>query len=149
MTEPTRLALIDTSVWVSALINARGFPAQILDALFRNEFVPVISPALLQEIAEVLRRPRFRRYDIPQDAVDTVLQLLEDRGVRVVPTGRLHLCRDPRDDFLLETAILGRAQFLISRDEDLTRDLDLLDQMRSHGIQVLTVNDFLKVLREG
>lgn len=44
------------------------------------------------------------------------------------------LCRDPDDDLILETAVLGGAQFAVSRDDDLNADNDLIAQMSAHGV---------------
>lgn len=55
--------VVDTNVWVSALINPHGPPAQVLAALKRNAFEPILAKALLDELVEVVRRPRLRRYD--------------------------------------------------------------------------------------
>jgi len=57
--------------------------------------------------------------------------------------GYLNLCRDPRDDMVLETAIAGKATHIVSRDEDLRRDVDLVRELEARGIQVVTVNNFL------
>ena len=57
--------------------------------------------------------------------------------------GYLNLCRDPRDDTVLETAIAGKATHIVSRDEDLRRDVDLVRELEARGIQVVTVNNFL------
>ncbi len=65
------------------------------------------------------------------------------------PTGELHLCRDPADDFLLETALLGQAGYMVTRDDDLKRDLELIQQMEEQGIQVLSVRQFLKLVESG
>ena len=67
--------------------------------------------------------------------------------VRLVPvSGDLRLCRDPDDDIILETAIQGGATYVVSRDEDVTRDLDLLDHLRERGIETITVQRFLVLL---
>lgn len=69
---------------------------------------------------------------------------------RIVNTeGRLKLCRDPRDDMVLEIAIIGRATHIVSRDEDLTRDKDLVRELETRGIQIVTVNNFLLELAAG
>jgi predicted nucleic acid-binding protein len=44
-------------------------------------------------------------------------------------TGDLHLCRDVGDDMVLETALNGRATHIVSRDGDLVRSLDLMQQL--------------------
>jgi putative PIN family toxin of toxin-antitoxin system len=60
--------------------------------------------------------------------------------------GQLKLCRDQRDDMFLDTAITGGAGYLISRDDDLKGDSDLMEQMRAHGVKVITVSHFLSEL---
>lgn len=42
--------------------------------------------------------------------------------------------------------MLGGARYLVSRDEDLTRDLTLVETLRDQGIDVVTVARFLELL---
>lgn len=144
--EPPRV-LVDTNVWVSALLNSQGAPARVLDAFREGRFVPVVCQELLQEIEAVLARPRIRRrYRVSRDQVRVILALLRDRAVEVFPIGSFKPCRDPDDDLLLETAILGRAQYVVSRDDDIKRDLDLIEQMKRCRVEVLSVAQFLQLL---
>jgi uncharacterized protein len=139
--------LVDTNVWISAFINAAGAPARVLDAFLVEQFTPVVSDALLEEIRDMLHRPRIRRrWRLRADDVATALALLQDRTVQVIPTGALHLCRDPDDDILLETAIIGGARFFVSRDDDVKRDLELMSRLRERGVVVLSVAQFLSLV---
>lgn len=147
MPEAAPRAFVDTNVWISALINAAGAPARMLDAVLEERFVLVVSQALFDEIREVLARPRVRqRCRFSDDDLSAIFALLRDRAIEVSPAGELQMCRDPDDDILLETAILGGAQYAISRDDDLKRDLDLTERLREHGVEVLSVAQFLRVL---
>jgi putative PIN family toxin of toxin-antitoxin system len=130
------LVVIDTNVWVSAFLNRKGFPAQMKDAWVNGEFEIVLSTPLLQEISDVLHRPKIKdKYDISEDEINQFLELLLRRAVLVVISGQVNLCRDQRDYMFLETAIEGRAGYLISRDDDLKGDSDLCEQMRVHGVE--------------
>lgn len=64
------------------------------------------------------------------------------------PRGELHLCRDPRDDVVLETALLGRANYAVSRDDDLKRDLELMQKMQQREVRVVSVSQFLSFLEK-
>ena len=65
----------------------------------------------------------------------------------VVPTsGELQICRDPDDDEILEAAIGGKARYLVTRDDDLKRDLDLIKMARRQGVRVVSVRQFLRQL---
>ena len=124
--------LIDTNVWVSAFINPHGYPARLKNAWLAGAFEVIVSLPLLEEIAEVLARPRIqRKYHIDQTEIADFLRLLAARGIAVVPLGELDLCRDPDDNLILETAILGQARYAISRDDDIKGDRELVMQMEA------------------
>lgn len=144
------VVLVDTNVWVSAFINPSGFPARLVRAWLDNKFQIVVSLPLLEELAEVLTRPRItRKYPIHAADVEEFLQLLIRHSHIVVPTGAVRECRDPDDDLILETAILGQAQYAVSRDDDIKRDLDLIQHLQAHGVTVLSVQQFLTKLASG
>lgn len=141
------VVLVDTNVWVSALINPRGHPAQVVNAWLDGRFYVIVSPPLSQELSEVLHRPRIRqKRQIEENDVQRLLNLLQVQVVNVGVRGDLRLCRDPDDDIVLETAIMGHAQYAISRDDDLKMDSELVKQMATHGITVLSVRQFLMLL---
>ena len=142
-----RLVVIDTNVWVSAFLNRKGFPARIKDAWVKGEFEVVLSSPLLRELSEVLHRPGIKdKYDLVEDEITQFIELLVRRCVLVDIAGQLKLCRDQRHDMFLDTAITARAGYLISRDDDLKGDNDLTEQMRAHGVKVITVSHFLSEL---
>ena len=143
------VAVVDTSVLVSAFLNPGGFPARVLAAAQRRRFTLVTSAPLLEELREVLSRPRLTRArnTTPADA-DVFVQSIADAASQVPVSDTLQLCRDPDDDVLLETAIVGGATHIVSRDEDITRDLELLAQLEKRGIKAMTVSRFLAEVGE-
>jgi len=141
------VVLIDTNVWVSAFINPHGNPAKLKAAWTQNRFQAVISVPLLDELAEVLARPRIlTKYHLDAGEISEFLRLLAARALKVTPTGSLRVCRDPDDDVILETALLGHASHAVSRDDDIKRDRDLIAQMEVNGIKVLSVQQFVDLL---
>lgn len=142
-------AVVDTSVWVSAVLTRTGPPARIRRAFEDGRFTGVTSEPLLDELAGVLARPRLvSRYRLtPEDAADLVgpPRVLSEQ---VVVTGGVRVCRDPKDDMVIETAINGRADVLVSRDADLKRAPEVAAALAEHGIRVLTVQHFLDALDE-
>jgi putative PIN family toxin of toxin-antitoxin system len=138
------VALIDTNVWVSALINPRGFPAKTRDAWLARKYQIVVSKPLLEELEDVLHRSRIQqRFGVTEAQAEELLLLITEKATPVEISGELHLCRDARDDMLLETAIVGGATHIVSRDEDITRDPELLEQLKNRRIKAVTVSRFL------
>ena len=138
---------IDTNIWISVFISPFGPPAAIISEWQQGRFVPIVSEALVDEIRTVLMRPRIqRRLRRSQSDINALLDEFGSKARYVTPTGTLHLCRDPNDDIMIETAILGRADYIVSRDDDLKRDLALMATLRAYGTEVLTVAQFLDLL---
>lgn len=141
------VVLLDTNVWVSAFLNKQGPPARIVQAWLDGAIDIVIALPILEEIGDVLRRPRIKKkYQIDEEEVVQHLRLIA-AGAAVVPVaGTLKLCRDPDDDVVLEIAIAGGAKYLVTRDDDLKGDPDLIRQMKEHGVRVMSVSRFLATL---
>ena len=140
--------LLDANVWISAFLNPFGHPAQLRTAWLKNRFVAVVSPTLLEEIRTTLNQPRLaRKYTLSGAEIEQFLELLLVRSLVVFPTGAFKGCRDSRDNFLLEAALLGRAEYLVSRDDDLKRDVELIGAMEQEGIRILSVQQFIRHLK--
>jgi putative PIN family toxin of toxin-antitoxin system len=141
------IAVLDTNIWVSAFLNPSGFPARLVKAGRDGHFTVVSSLPLLDELQDVLKRPRIMKIrQYAQTEYETFIACV-GAVVQLVPvSGELRLCRDHDDDIVLETALRGNATYVVSRDEDLTRDLDLTDRLHERGIKSVTVQRFLDEL---
>jgi putative PIN family toxin of toxin-antitoxin system len=138
------VVLLDANVWVSAFINPAGAPARLLAAWLDQRFEIVISLPLLEELSGVLTRPRItQKYPITTRQVEEFLQLLSRLAQLVVTTGSVHECRDPDDDVVLETALVGHARYVVTRDPDLVTQLD------ARGVLVMSVRQFLESIEAG
>ncbi|HXZ44373.1 MAG TPA: putative toxin-antitoxin system toxin component, PIN family [archaeon] len=139
--------VVDTNVWVSAFLNPRGYPARLILRWRAGDLRVVTSPPLLDELARVLARPRLQRVRPFTDTEARLYLLMIQAGAEVVtPTGQLRICRDASDDLVLETALLGRARYLVSRDADMIRDLSLVRLFAKPGVRIATVQQFLRLL---
>lgn len=142
------VVVIDTNVWVSGFLNPEGYPALLIQSGKTGSFSIVSSLPLLDELQEVLLRPRIMKVRRSTEAdVEAYLASIVAVAQLVPVSGDIRLCRDPDDDVILETAIQGRASYVVSRDEDVTRDLDLIDHLREHGIETITVQRLIDRLQ--
>ena len=128
-------AVVDTNVWVSGLIAPEGAPRQVIEALRTGRIECVVSWALAEEIVDVLRRPRLHRLGVTEDDVQAVLTilgpLLPDVDVDVP-------IRDPNDARVVSAALAGRADAIITGDQDLIDDEALVTWLRERGVAVLS-----------
>jgi uncharacterized protein len=136
-------AVVDTNILVRALIKPQGTVGPVLRQFRDGEYRLLYSETLLAELVDVLSRPRIRdKYGIGTDDVATVLALIDLRGELIVPRRRITVCRDPKDNQVLEAATAGRADVIVSGDDDLL----VLDPFE--GIPIVTPAVFLALLEK-
>lgn len=113
-------AVVDTNILVRALIKPQGPTGPVLLRLRDAAYSLVYSESLLSELVDVLSRPRIQgKYHLTEADVRVVLALVRLRGVGVEPERRITACRDVKDNQVLEAAIAGRADVIVSADDDL------------------------------
>jgi putative PIN family toxin of toxin-antitoxin system len=140
-------AVVDTNVWVSALISPRGTPGKILDAYLAGRFVLVVSEPLFEELARVLKRPRLaRRHGATPARVDELVAGFRERAEVLQIAGTVQHCRDPKDDMVGETAVLGRVGVLVTGDPDFDGSPIVVAALSEIGTRILTPATFLAEL---
>jgi len=141
--------VVDTNVWVSSLITSSKTAGEIVEAWRNERFKLVISQQQLTEIAEVLHRDKFLisyRFDIK--AVADILDSIAANADRVTLKGNIRICRDPDDNIILETAVRGKAKYLISGDKDITDDKEVMSYLAHHGVSVISPSTFLALINK-
>src|SRR3984957_1947037 len=78
----------------------------------------LVSEATMNELADVLARPKFDRYISLSDR-QQFLRLLGRIAEFVSIEYPVRVCRDPKDDKFLEVALSGRADLILTGDADL------------------------------
>ncbi len=141
-------AVIDTNVWVSAIINPFGYPAVLRKHFENGDFITVVSEPILDEISDVLSRPRIKdKYNIEPEDIEELLLLIEEKAEHVMVSGDVAVCRDKDDNLIIETAIKGNAQYLVTRDDDVKFDKKVSAFLSQYGIAILSVAKFLKLIK--
>lgn len=128
----------DTNVLVSAAIKPHGrFATQLRQGAFHL----LVSDAVLNELIDVLNRPRLRqKYNLTPHYIHAYLHLIRLRSEYVEPTETITACRDEKDNKFLELAVAGKAEALVSNDADLL----VLHPFRD--IPIVSVADFGDIL---
>ena len=107
----------DTNVLISGAIAPAGKQRAVLVHIRQNAKL-LISAAGLYEVRTRLNRPKFDRYLDLDERHEFLRELALTAEVIEVP-GHLRVCRDPDDDKIIETAIVGRADCLVTGDADI------------------------------
>lgn len=134
--------VIDSNVWIAALISPAGTARQLVDAVLDHDIDILMSESTFAELESRLDRPKFERYREP-DAWNLFLSELVELALWHEDAGTAAgISRDADDDKFLALAVTGQADAIISGDGD------LLELVTHEGIPILTPSQFLQRLRE-
>jgi predicted nucleic acid-binding protein len=90
----------------------------------------------------------LRRYRLPPEDVAGIVMLTSEKGLRIDDPRITPVSRDPRDDIFVALAVAAGAEYLVSRDDDLKRDPNVVNHLAAAGCQVVTVRTVLERLAD-
>lgn len=132
-------AVLDTNVLISGIFWS-GSPSKILDAWTDEKFNIVVSEPILAEYSRVLKNFEKRKKRTDGIARSWILYIAQN-SILVEVSKEFKICRDPFDDMFLECAVSGRAEYIISGDQDLLEVKEFMSR------KVITPSEFLKKLK--
>ncbi|HJX23620.1 MAG TPA: putative toxin-antitoxin system toxin component, PIN family [Candidatus Bathyarchaeia archaeon] len=128
--------VIDTNVLVSAFINNGKARKLVLKLL--QEHTVISSSQMLAELADVLSRDKF---SVTSSQVDRFISILAGKAKMVsVHSSSKVIPEDPDDDIVLNTALSGKADYIVSGDKH------LLKIACCEKTQILSVNEFIQII---
>lgn len=90
----------------------------------------MFSEETLNEFIAVSKRPKFQNY-FTEEKIMELFRLFEKYGELVKIVRNVQICRDTNDDFLINLALSGKANYLVSGDSD------LLEIGKVEGIKIM------------
>ena len=135
------VVVFDTVVFVRALINPHSYWGRLVFEHYQ-EYRLMVSPPILSEIIEVLKRPELVSRVSALEGVDVgrVLEILKQADV-VIPGEEPQASRDVKDNKFIAAAKAANANYLVSEDHD------LLDIVKYEDTPIITTREFLEVLK--
>lgn len=137
--------MLDTSVLVAGTRSAQGASRRLLHGVRERLLLPLVSVPLVSEYEDVLLRPEHLAAAGATEAdmlalIDDILAVAEpvDRHYLVRP-----LLRDPADHHVVETAVNGQADLLVSFNVR-----DLAAAARLYAFRCVTPGDALRELQK-
>ena len=127
--------VLDTNVLVSGIVFPKSVLGQAVQKGAADNTV-LFSDVSWSELTRVLFHSKFDRYTSLQNRRIAFEKLA---GKRVTITQRVRACRDPKDDMILEVALNGKADLIISGDKD------LLSLRSFSGIPILSPAQYIAI----
>lgn len=125
--------VFDTNILVSALVFPGGRGEAALRRIVEEQDQLAISRPILDELLGILGR-KFAR---DAEALAHAAVFLSELGILVKPRQRLRVVKDDPDNRILECAIAGRADAIV------TGDKALLGLREYQGVRILSLREYL------
>ena len=133
--------VVDTNVFVSGLLKTSVTCRRIIHKLSKKEFILIVSHEILEELIEVIGRPKFHHI-IMRETAEKLIKAIRAKAILVKPSKKLNLVKnDPDDDRFLEAALEGKADFLV------TGDKNLLSLRTFHTTDIVSPAEFIKLIK--
>jgi len=127
-----RRAVFDTNIYLSAFTFG-GKPEVLFEMARAGRIQLVVSTSILAELASILKN----KFAWDDEDIRQVLRVVGRHAELVKPATRLRVLEDDADNRVLECAVEGRTDWIISGD----RHLRNLREFK--GIPIIRVSDFL------
>lgn len=133
--------ILDTNIWVSALLFPNSKPSKILK-LWNDDIVSIIiSDFIVKELIRVLSYKKLRKYitgkeHIIKSILNEIIEITE--YIELTENNENISIRDHNDIPIIQTLLQSKADYLISGDKDV---LELNDQL-----PIITLEEFWGIL---
>ena len=128
--------LLDSNIFISSL-GWKGKPRVIFEKCLHGELELVTSADQLDELMRVMDYPKFK---FTEEQKQTMLGIITAIATVVEIPKKLEVIEeDPDDDIILETAVVGNADYVVSGDPH------LLGLGEFGKIKIVTANEFLGI----
>ena len=125
--------VFDTNIFISALVIPGGQAEKAIRRITEGTDTLLISKPIIGEILSVLSR-KFSR---DSEALSRVAVFLSDLSTIVHPAKRIHVLADEADNRVIECAVGGRADAIVTGDKEM---LDLKEYLR---IRIISLKEYL------
>lgn len=131
----TKRFVLDSNILISGLVWPDSIPAKAIEKALNSEVL--ISENLERELVEVFSRKKFDKFKSQLERENS-LRAFINKCILIEVKSVINVCRDIKDNMILELAKDGNAILIVSGDDD------LISLNPFEGIQIITARDFLE-----
>lgn len=130
--------VLDTNVFVSGIFW-KGDSYQVLNTWREGKFILLTSIETIIEVAKVLKD--FKIQLLEEERKGWISLIIQNSYI-IEPKEKISIIKDdPKDDIFIETAIAGKADYIVSKDNH------LLKVKEFRRIKIVTPEEFLKIIK--
>ncbi|MBI3052381.1 putative toxin-antitoxin system toxin component, PIN family [Candidatus Woesearchaeota archaeon] len=129
--------VLDTNTVISAAISDDGTSYKVFELLLTGAIENITTKEIIAEVKDVFSRPRISKLIGPED-MNSFIQTFEKSSIKIEAISEFEAVpEDPDDNMILEAAVDGNADYILSWDNH------LLQIGNFKGIKIITPKDFL------
>lgn len=129
---------MDTNIWVSAIIQGKLGDLLAMPVVYGVEFLRCKD--LTDEIQEVLSRKKIANY--LTEPASRHIALFEAATTPIRIRHQFVGCRGPKDNYLFDLAVQGKAEYIVSGDRDVR------ETTTDKPIETVTLAKFKEILKQ-
>lgn len=129
--------VLDTNILIAAMITKGTPPDRLYQAWLKGEIELVTSTVQMAEVADILARPRLRKY-LDADEAAAIVENIDTLALILDAPPDVDLSPDPKDNPILAAAIAGKAGLIVSGDKK-----HMLALGEVEGISIVTARNAL------
>lgn len=135
--------VVDTNIIISGLLTTSTPPSQILNAIYNNKVILIVSDEIVTEYLRVLEYPHIRKYKkITDETIRDLACFFIENTERVEVFSNIKKSKDPDDNKFLSLAVDGQADFIVTGDK-----ADLVSLNEVEHIPILTARLLVEKLK--
>lgn len=125
--------ILDTNIFISALVFG-GVPEKVLRVVLKQDIQVITSPVLQAEAIDIITK----KFPLSLEDMYLLEEEMQKSFIIVRPSMVVNIARDKDDNRVLEAAVEGECNFIITGDQD------LLDLEKYKNIKIITPSQFLE-----
>lgn len=126
--------VFDTNIFISAIVIPGGQAEKAISNMVEGMDTLLISKPIINEVLSVLSR----KFSQDSEAVSRVAVYLSELAIIVHPKKAVHVLKDEPDNRILECAISGKADVIV------TGDKEMLELDEYSGIKIISLREYLE-----
>jgi len=126
--------VFDTNIFISALVIPESLAEKAISRIIEGQDKLVISPDIIKEVLLVLSS----KFDREREALSHVAVILLDLGEWVRPDQRVRVFRDEPDNRILECAVFGKTDLIVTGDKEMLRLKEY------NGVKIASLRGYLE-----
>src|SRR3989344_31482 len=109
--------VLDTNVFISGIFWSGNYCSQLIDKWKNKEIELVSSIEIIEELVKTLRNFKIL---MPESMIEEWRNIILNNSIIIKPSTKIDAVKeDPEDNKFIETAVDGKASFIVSQDKHL------------------------------